>query len=185
VCFCSTLWSKISNALKGLDFRPRDFLAQQLSETSVACTIRVRRSRLGRLWSDLGSHACLNINGTLDQELLLANEDLAAENRILRAQIKGRLLLSDAKKLRWRKSPTGSDGRPWKNPRLSASRRRSWPGTESSSPRSSNGSKFRKSWGRPRVDKETERLVVRMAKQNPGWGYDRIVGAVANLGHPL
>jgi transposase InsO family protein len=48
-----------------------------------------------------------------------------------------------------------------------------------------DGSKFRKSWGRPRVDEETERLVVRMAKENPGWGYDRIVGAMANLGHRL
>jgi len=36
--------------------------------------------------------------GTVDQELLLRNEYLAAENRILRAQIKGRLLLSDAEK---------------------------------------------------------------------------------------
>ena len=45
-----------------------------------------------------------------------------------------------------------------------------------------DGSKFRKSRGRPRVDEETERLVVRMAKENPGWGYDRIVGAMANLG---
>src|SRR5690348_13789705 len=38
------------------------------------------------------------ITGTVDQELLLRNEYLAAENRILRAQIKGRLLLSDAEK---------------------------------------------------------------------------------------
>ena len=36
------------------------------------------------------------ITGTVDQELLLRNEYLSAENRILRAQIKGRLLLSDA-----------------------------------------------------------------------------------------
>jgi hypothetical protein len=35
---------------------------------------------------------------TVDQELLLRNEYLAAENRILRAKIKGRLLLSDAEK---------------------------------------------------------------------------------------
>jgi hypothetical protein len=34
------------------------------------------------------------ITGTVHQELLLRNEYLAAENRILRAQIKGRLLLS-------------------------------------------------------------------------------------------
>src|ERR1700681_926233 len=38
------------------------------------------------------------ITGTVDQELLLRNEYWAAENRILRAQIKGRLLLSDAEK---------------------------------------------------------------------------------------
>ena len=35
---------------------------------------------------------------------------------------------------------------------------------------------------RPRVDAETERLVVQMAKENPTWGYDRIVGALANIG---
>ena len=38
------------------------------------------------------------ITGTVDQELLLRNEYLSAENRILRAQIKGRVLLSDAEK---------------------------------------------------------------------------------------
>ena len=38
------------------------------------------------------------ITGTVDQELLLRNEYLATENRILRAQIKGRLLLADAEK---------------------------------------------------------------------------------------
>jgi hypothetical protein len=38
------------------------------------------------------------ITGTVDQELLLRNEYLAAENRILSAQIKGRLLLSDGEK---------------------------------------------------------------------------------------
>ena len=38
------------------------------------------------------------ITGTVDQELLLRNEYLAAENRILRAQIQGRMLLSDAEK---------------------------------------------------------------------------------------
>src|ERR1035438_10518285 len=60
VCFCSTLWSKISNALKRLGFRSHNFLAQLLSETSRACTIRVRRSTLERLWNELGSHAGLH-----------------------------------------------------------------------------------------------------------------------------
>jgi hypothetical protein len=48
-----------------------------------------------------------------------------------------------------------------------------------------DGSRFRKRVGRPRVAEEIERLVVRMANENRSWGYDRIVGALANLGHRL
>jgi putative transposase len=40
------------------------------------------------------------VTGTVNQELLLRNEYLAAENRILRGQIKGRLLLSEGEKAR-------------------------------------------------------------------------------------
>ncbi len=38
------------------------------------------------------------ITGTVDQELLLCNEYLATENRILKAQRKGRLLLTEAER---------------------------------------------------------------------------------------
>src|ERR1700738_918995 len=38
------------------------------------------------------------VTGTGDQELLARNEYLAAENRILKAQLKGRLKLSDAER---------------------------------------------------------------------------------------
>ena len=43
----------------------------------------------------------------------------------------------------------------------------------------------RKSPGRPAVADATARLVLQMAKENPGWGYDRIQGALANLGLPI
>ena len=46
-----------------------------------------------------------------------------------------------------------------------------------------DGSRFRRRVGRPRIDQEIERLVVQMAKEKPGWGYDRIAGALANLGY--
>ena len=36
------------------------------------------------------------VTGTVDQELLARNEYLAAENRIIKAQLKGRLKLSDS-----------------------------------------------------------------------------------------
>src|SRR6266480_786743 len=48
-----------------------------------------------------------------------------------------------------------------------------------------DGSKFRGGVGRPKLDQGTERLVVQMARENPSWGYDRIVGALANLDHGL
>jgi hypothetical protein len=39
------------------------------------------------------------LTGTVDQELLLRNEYLATENRILRSKIKGRLLLTDPERI--------------------------------------------------------------------------------------
>jgi transposase InsO family protein len=48
-----------------------------------------------------------------------------------------------------------------------------------------DGSKCRTSRGRPRVAEEVERLAVQMAEENPTWGYRRIQGALANLGHPI
>jgi putative transposase len=46
-------------------------------------------------------------------------------------------------------------------------------------------SKARRSPGRPRIKREVERLIVRMAKENRDWGYDRIAGALANLGYEV
>ena len=45
-----------------------------------------------------------------------------------------------------------------------------------------DGSPQRRSPGRPPIDPELEALIVRIAQENRSWGYDRIVGALANLG---
>ena len=42
-----------------------------------------------------------------------------------------------------------------------------------------------KSLGRPRVAVEIEQLVLRMATENPRWGYRRIQGALSNLGYHI
>jgi hypothetical protein len=133
------------------------------------------------IWAELLAY----VTGTVDQELLLRNEYLAAENRILKAQIKGRLLLSEAEKAtlaeiahrlgRKALEEVASTAQPdtilgWYR-KLIANK--------------FDGSRFRQRVGRPRVAEEIERLVVRMAKENPSWGYDRIVGSLANLGHQL
>ena len=43
----------------------------------------------------------------------------------------------------------------------------------------------RKKIGRPAVPKEIADLVVRLAKENSRWGYNRIRGAVRNLGYSI
>src|ERR1035437_7253969 len=39
--------------------------------------------------------------------------------------------------------------------------------------------------GRPGTMREIAELIVRMAQENPGWGYTRIQGALANLSHKV
>jgi putative transposase len=48
-----------------------------------------------------------------------------------------------------------------------------------------DGSRHRQKLGRPRVAEEIEQLVVRMAEENATWGYRRMQGALANLGHDI
>src|SRR5499427_2010060 len=48
-----------------------------------------------------------------------------------------------------------------------------------------DGSTHHRQLGRPRVAEEIEQLVMRMAEENATWGYRRIQGALANLGHRI
>src|SRR5262245_1245953 len=113
------------------------------------------------------------ITGTVDQELLLRNEYLAAENRILIAHIKGRLLLSDAEKATLSEIAHRLGRRALEELTAVAKPATLLAWYRKLIANKFDGSTFRKSWGRPRVDEETERWVVRMAKENPGWGYSR------------
>jgi putative transposase len=48
-----------------------------------------------------------------------------------------------------------------------------------------SGSQARQGPGRPRLKREVEQLIIRMASENRDWGYDRIADAVANLGYVI
>ena len=125
------------------------------------------------------------VTGSINQELLLRNEYLAAENHILKSQIKGRLRLSDGERATLAgiaKRPSESSYR--KSP-ASPNRIRSWPVYRKLVAQKFDGSKKRGLSGRPRVDAAIEELVVKLARESSGWSYDRIVGAVANLGHEI
>src|SRR4029434_10808764 len=125
------------------------------------------------------------ISGSVDEELLLRNEYLAAENRILRDQIKGRLQLTDAERqtlakiaIKLGKKALEEVAQIVKPDTILAWQRKL-------AADKFNGSNQRKSHGRPRVGKELEDLVVQMAKENRGWGYDRLAGALVHLGYQI
>ena len=120
------------------------------------------------------------VTGTVDQELLARIEYLAAENRILKAQLKGRLKLSDAER-----ATLAEIGHRLGRKALAEVATVARPDTILAWYRKLvahifDGSKARRSLGRPRIKREVEQLIVRMAKENHDWGYDRIVGAVAS-----
>src|SRR5215475_1799316 len=125
------------------------------------------------------------ISGSVDEELLLRNEYLAAENRILRDQIKGRVQLTDAER-----QTLAAIGKKLGKKALEEIAQIVKPATILAWQRKLAAAKFigsnqRKSPGRPRVGKELEDLVVQMAKENRGWGYDRLAGALAHLGYQI
>ncbi len=125
------------------------------------------------------------ISGSVDQELLLRNEYLVTENRILKNQIKGRLQLTDPERIslaeigqrlgRKALEEVAQIVRPetilgWHR-RLVAKK--------------FDGSKNRSPAGRPNTDNSIEKLILKMARENRSWGYRRIVGALSNLGYEV
>ena len=101
----------------------------------------------------------------------------------MRAQIKGRLLLSEGEKATLAEIAHRLGLKALKEVAAAATPDTLLAWYRQLIAKKFDGSKFRKSIGRPPVDEEIERLVVRMARENPSWGYDRIVGSMANLGY--
>src|SRR3989449_4065644 len=125
------------------------------------------------------------ITGTVDQELLVRNEYLVTENRILRNQITGRVRLTDGER-----TTLAAIGQKLGKQALKDVATIVKPDTilgwhRTFVAQKCDGSQQRKAPGRPTIDPELEALVVRMAQENRSWGYDRIVGALANLGYTI
>jgi putative transposase len=125
------------------------------------------------------------VTGLVNQELLLQVEYLTAENRILRAHAPARLRLYDAER-----ATLAEIGKRLGRKGLAKFAQVAKPETilgwwRKLTAQKFNGSKHRSYPGRPRIDAEVENLIVQMERENSGWGYDRIAGALANLGHEV
>jgi transposase InsO family protein len=125
------------------------------------------------------------ITGSVDQALPLRNEYLVTENRMLRNQMTGRVRLTDGA----RKTLAAIGHRLGKQV-LTEVATIVTPGTILAwhcrlVAQKFDGSTQRKAPSRPTIDPELEALLVRIARENRSWGYDWIVGALANLGVPV
>jgi hypothetical protein len=114
--------------------------------------------------------------------LLLRNECLAAENRILRGHLPSRLRLSDAER-----STLAEIAKRLGRKALQDIARVAKPDTILAWYRRLVAHKFDGSRqcaypGRPQVCPKLEALVVRLARENRSWGYDRIAGALGQSG---
>ena len=121
----------------------------------------------------------------MDQELLLRNEYLVTENRLLRKQIPGRVRLTDAERM-----TLAEIGKKLGRQALEEVASIVTPDTILTWHRKFvaqkfDGSQQRKPPGRPPIAAELEALVVRMAQENRSWGYDRIAGALQHLGYTI
>ena len=74
-------------------------------------------------------HRLAYVTGLVNQQLLLQNEYLAAENQILRAHLPARLHLCDAERSALAEIGKRSDARRWYRQPAWPSQTQSWPGT--------------------------------------------------------
>src|ERR1700694_4975833 len=108
------------------------------------------------------------VTGTVNQELLLQNEYLATENRILKAKAPSRLRLSDPER-----ATLAEIGKRLGRKALEEVASLHNPDTilawyRKLVAQKFDGSKNRQYPGRPRIKPEVEALVVRMARENSG-----------------
>ena len=112
-------------------------------------------------------------------------DSLQAENRILREQLGGRRLrLSDAQRslLAAAAKRVGRKGLFGIGTIVTPDTLLRW--DRRLGARKYDGSRVR-GVGRPKSAAEIERLIMTMARANPGWGYTRIRGALYNLAHEI
>ena len=132
-----------------------------------------------------GKNLLESVSESVNDHLRLRNDYLVAENRIIRHQIDGCVQLTDSERQELAKLGAKLGKKVLAEIATIAKAETILAWNRKFTDQLVDTSKFLKSVGRPRVDKEIEDLVIRMAQENRAWGYDRIVGALHNLGYTV
>ena len=124
------------------------------------------------------------VAGWLNRQQQVVIDYLIEENRVLKEQVEGqRLRFTDEQRMRLAVKAKGLGRR-----LLDELETLVTPDTLLAWHRKLIAQKWtyaKKGPGRPRVAQEITDLILRMARDNTSWGYDRIQGALANLGHVI
>ena len=125
------------------------------------------------------------VSGKVEEELLLRNEYLAVENEILKSKLKKPPSFNDHERIRLAKIGKKIGLKALMEIACIVKPETILEWFRKLVAKKFDGSKFRKTVGRPRINYELESLILRIAEENPTWGYDRIVGALSNLGYKV
>ncbi len=125
------------------------------------------------------------VTGKVEEEILLRNEYLAVENEILKSKLNKPLRLNNNERIRLAKIGKRIGLKALKEIACIVKPETILEWFRRLVAKKFDGSKFRKRAGRPRVDHKLESLIIKFAQENPSWGYDRIAGALSNLGYEV
>ena len=125
------------------------------------------------------------ITGTVDEELLARNEYLATENRILRGQLKGRIRLTNPERISLASAAKRLGRRALEEVALIVRPETILAWHRRLIAKKFDGSKNRAYETNGSMKEQIEALAVQFARENRGWGYRRIVGALKNLGYEV
>jgi putative transposase len=145
----------------------------------------IGRAILGSLCAMNWKRLLAYVTGSVDEQLLLQNEYLVTENRILRRQLQGRLKLTDSERI-----SLAEIGKRLGRQALQEVAQIVRPETILAWHRRLVAKKFDGSKNRAYVEpspkgEAVEELVLQLARANGRWGYRRMAGALSNLGHQV
>ncbi len=125
------------------------------------------------------------VSGRVEEEILLRNEYLAAENEILNSKLDRPLQPDNCERIRLAKLGNRIGLKALREIACIVKLKTILEWFRRLVAKKFDGSKFRKKAGRPRIDHELESLILKLAEENPSWGYDRLSGALSNLGYQV
>jgi len=131
------------------------------------------------------AEALLLLKGDIELEILARNEYLAAENEILKSKLDKPVRLTDPERIRLAKIGKRIGLKALKGIACIVKPETILQWFRELVAKKFDGSKKRKKKGRPKVLQEAESLVIHLAIENPSWGFDRISGALSNIGYDI